>query len=619
MTTAIFILQVTSGLTFFGLGVLAFREWRRTHERGQLMIALAVGLLGVVSLLGRVGDIGGWEGRALSDLSLVGLLGSSLALMEFRHTVVPLRARTRRFLFAMATAILVPAMFMRWPRDPTAMLEPVQLTVALALIGLWIATMLEPAIRFARVARSRPPVERARLRLLSSAYFGMLAIVGVALANPQARDTTYALVVAMAGLAILPLLYGGLAPPAWLRRRWLNEEVKRERERMLLTLPAVVWTVDEQMRLTTAQGGALELLGGIKPEYYGRSLQQIHVDMAGADSEELRTMRAMHDRALAGETLTFDTEAVNDVTLHCRLDPIHGADGRIAGAMGFAIDISDRKRAEDLTRAAFEREHLAVERLRALDEMKNGFLSAVSHELRTPLAGVVGFASTLQHEDRLSPGDRRMMVERLIANANKLQRLLSDLLDVDRLSRGIIEPRRKMTDIVALALRVVDEWRIDAERTAHVSTGSLIAMVDGPKVERIIENLLANAAKYSPAGTPVWVDVAAVEGGVLITVEDAGPGIPLDVRTAMFEPFHRGAEHERGHTPGVGIGLSLVARFAELHGGTVTVGDREGGGASFKVFLASDTVERRGSDRPWVELTVTDTVDPPTAAPAEVH
>jgi signal transduction histidine kinase len=107
-----------------------------------------------------------------------------------------------------------------------------------------------------------------------------------------------------------------------------------------------------------------------------------------------------------------------------------------------------------------------------------------------------------------------------------------------------------------------------------------LADVDPVHVERIVENLVANAVRHTPAGTCVRVGVRYESGAVVITVADEGPGVPPEVRDVVFEPFRQG-----GRGNGLGIGLSLVARFAALHGGTATVGDREGGGAVFTVRL----------------------------------
>jgi signal transduction histidine kinase len=107
---------------------------------------------------------------------------------------------------------------------------------------------------------------------------------------------------------------------------------------------------------------------------------------------------------------------------------------------------------------------------------------------------------------------------------------------------------------------------------------------DAPKLERIIENLIVNAAKHTPAGTTVWVRLRAQDDGVLLLVEDEGPGVPAQLREQIFQPFRQG-RNIADHAPGSGIGLALVAQFAGLHGGHAWVQDRPSGGASFRVFL----------------------------------
>ena len=112
----------------------------------------------------------------------------------------------------------------------------------------------------------------------------------------------------------------------------------------------------------------------------------------------------------------------------------------------------------------------------------------------------------------------------------------------------------------------------------------MIAPVDGAKVERIIENLLVNTTRHAGPHAQVWVRAWQREDGVEIVVEDNGPGIDPEIREVIFEPFRQGPTRS-AHSPGTGIGLSLVRRFAELHGGKAWAEEREGGGASFHVFL----------------------------------
>ena len=122
------------------------------------------------------------------------------------------------------------------------------------------------------------------------------------------------------------------------------------------------------------------------------------------------------------------------------------------------------------------------------------------------------------------------------------------------------------------------------DHTVIVDAPTLEVAVDAPKVERIVENLLVNAARHTAPGTTIWVRVGAHPGAALLVVEDDGPGVPSDARERIFQPFQHGHTHS-SHAPSTGIGLALVAQFAALQGGRAWVQDRPGGGASFRVLL----------------------------------
>jgi signal transduction histidine kinase len=228
--------------------------------------------------------------------------------------------------------------------------------------------------------------------------------------------------------------------------------------------------------------------------------------------------------------------------------------------------------------------------------MKNTFLAAVSHELRSPLTSILGLALTLERAPDIQGQDRDDLLSRLAANAKKLDRLLKDLLDIDRLNRGIVEPQYRVTDVAAIARRTVEHLDALAGREVIVQTDPVVIPVDPPKIERIVENLLMNASRHTDADRRIWLIVAPHDGGVRITVEDDGPGVPADIRAAIFEPFRQGPTRSP-HSPGTGIGLSLVARFAELHGGRAWVDEREGGGAAFHVVIPGKVPEHAEFER----------------------
>jgi signal transduction histidine kinase len=158
------------------------------------------------------------------------------------------------------------------------------------------------------------------------------------------------------------------------------------------------------------------------------------------------------------------------------------------------------------------------------------------------------------------------------------------------MTRNVVDPNRNLVDVTTLIARVVHEAPTDGHQVTLTTTRPVVANVDAAQVERIVENLLTNALRYTPEGTRIWLSVVEQDEGVLLVVEDDGPGIEPELREAIFEPFRQGSETVE-HSPGVGIGLSLVARFAAMHGGRAWVEERPGGGASFRIYLPAE-VER---------------------------
>ncbi|MEX0833826.1 MAG: ATP-binding protein [Actinomycetota bacterium] len=372
------------------------------------------------------------------------------------------------------------------------------------------------------------------------------------------------------------------------------QEAEAKFRSLVETVPAVVYmdSLDAVSSNIYISPQVTELLGYTPeewredPDMWPKVLHPDDSDKAMADVESLqpREKWALEYRMIAkdGRVVWVHDEAVIVV------DEV----GRPLCWQGVWLDITERKQAEqDLRRA--------VEELRRLDEVKNTLLHAVSHDLRSPITSMLGSAVTLEREEaNLSPNERRGLVRGLASSARKMHRLVNDLLDMDRIEKGIVTPKRHMTDVGALVRRVVEELGFMTDRPIEVDTEEVRVAVDGPKVERIVENLLANTSKHTPSGTQVWVRVQPADEGVRIAVEDSGRGVPRELWDTIFEPFKQG--DSSGERPGVGIGLSLVARFAELHGGRAWVEDREGGGASFKVYLPDGPPEDESPEQPVI-------------------
>ena len=282
-----------------------------------------------------------------------------------------------------------------------------------------------------------------------------------------------------------------------------------------------------------------------------------------------------------------------EVWVHDRARLIADEQGRARYWQGVLIDVTSIREAERLRRDLV-RERSESERLRTEDELKTTFLHAVSHDLRTPLAAILGLAVTLGREDvQLTPEETRDLADRIGSSARRLDRIVRDFLDLERSQRGAAEPDLQDVDLAEIVRELTRDRTITGDREVSLELPSAPVRADAAMVGRIVENLLGNASKHTPPDAKVWVRLEAVDDGVTLIVEDDGPGVPRGARDRVFEPFLQGP----GAGPGSGVGLALVARFAELHGGRAWVEDRVGGGASFRVWLAADPAPGSSDDQ----------------------
>lgn len=220
------------------------------------------------------------------------------------------------------------------------------------------------------------------------------------------------------------------------------------------------------------------------------------------------------------------------------------------------------------------------------EQFRNTLLSSVSHDLRTPLAVIRGAATTLlDDEASLTETVRRDLTHAIVEETERLDHRVRDLLDMTRLESGAVKVRKEWQsaeELVGAALNQT-EARLAGRAISTTVPPTLLASCDSVLVQQVLVNLLENAAKYTPDGTPIDVAVTQLDAEVMFEVADRGPGVAPQERSLIFDKFHRsGSERVKG---GVGLGLTICRAIVLAHGGRIWVDERDGGGAAFRFTL----------------------------------
>jgi signal transduction histidine kinase len=254
----------------------------------------------------------------------------------------------------------------------------------------------------------------------------------------------------------------------------------------------------------------------------------------------------------------------------------------------------------------YEREQLNATRLRDLDALKNAFLGTVSHELRTSMTAIMGFGELLSESwDNLDEDRRREMAMRIRRSAGSLRHLVDDLLDFARLEQERLRVSPRVIDLASIVRITIDGLTpLLNHHTLELDADDPVsAWADPVAVERILANLVSNAAKYAPNGSTVSVSVTSADAGTRarLVVADQGPGIPAEERRRIFARFYRLDTPESIRTRGAGIGLAILRDFADRSGATVGVDDAPGGGARFTIDFPTDASQLGPVDAPLAE------------------
>jgi two-component system sensor histidine kinase KdpD len=221
------------------------------------------------------------------------------------------------------------------------------------------------------------------------------------------------------------------------------------------------------------------------------------------------------------------------------------------------------------------------------ERLRNSLLSSVSHDLRTPLASITGAASTLlESEERLDAGTRRDLLEALHEEADRLNRLVQNLLEMTRLESGALQLRTEwhsIEEVVGAALGRFGKALARRAVSVRVPADLPLVPMDDVLIEQVLINLVDNAIKYTPPESPIEVSAEDTGAAVLIEFADRGPGLPPGEERHIFEKFHRAEV-----TPpvrGAGLGLAICRGIVQAHGGRIWAENRPGGGVTVRFTL----------------------------------
>jgi two-component system sensor histidine kinase KdpD len=258
-----------------------------------------------------------------------------------------------------------------------------------------------------------------------------------------------------------------------------------------------------------------------------------------------------------------------DAEQRARLDVFAG---QIASAL-------ERARLAELAQQA----HIQVE----AERLRSALLSSVSHDLRTPLSVITGAASALvQTDGGLSADARQYLAQTILEESQRLNRLVRNLLDMTRLSSGVVRITKEwqpVEGIVGAVLERLEEPLRGRTVETNLPQDLPVVPVDGVLLEQLLTNLLENAVKYSPAGTPIAIGARREGSDFVMEIADRGPGVPPDSAQKVFEKFYRAPG--AGGGGGAGLGLAICRAIVEAHGGRIWVEPRPGGGAAFRFSI----------------------------------
>jgi signal transduction histidine kinase len=569
-------------IAFAALALRTALAWAREPDRRHGFLALGLLALALDIIVSPELYATGLAGQVATDVSVFLFLLSGFGLLMFRDSFVPLRPRTRDVIVGLMVVAGVTAVAAQLPGSPESMHNSFQAAVLVALIGIWAYCIFDPIVTFWLAARGRPAVEMARLRAISIGYAGVLAVFVFGTVAGTLSDPA-TVVLDLVALGIVPILYVAFFPPVLLRRIWRQPEEEQFRSALhdlLLYSPDRVSLADKALgwaeRLVGGESAFIVDAGGDVLASKGMS----HADarQLAARGKFLANQDGLEPRRV-GASIVVPLELQQGrgamVIRSDRLTPIFG-DEELTRLSQYATSLS----------AGLNRVSLSS-KIAALERAKTDFLNIASHELRGPMTVIKGYLTMLEAGamGEVTPKVQSVL-PLLISKSDEVNWMIEQMIEASRLEEGRLALKKHRADIVELTEGAIDGIRVTLsghEVKVDMPVESIEADVDPDRFQMVIRNLLSNAAKYSPSGSDIEVDVRRDRDRAFVSVRDQGVGISKGDQARLFTRF--GRIQTSAHVQGTGLGLWLSREIARMHDGDLTVDSRVDVGSTFTLTL----------------------------------
>ncbi len=586
-------------IIFVVVTVQAIRRPSRAHLDIALLFAAPVLIIAIA-----IGTLLG----VFSSTGVAAYLASS-ALLSLPYLLVRL-----------VDDIIVAALWVR---------RSIEVLLVIALICLWVLPVERPAwinillelyviavliyVIFASVKATLKARGVTHRRLAAMSLGSLFLVMNIAVGSlglwlPE-QIALWRAMAELLGLAAGVSYLVGFAPPRWLRRAWQEPELRAFLGRAA-TLPRLPTT---NAIVQALQQGAADSIGieNARIGLWDEANQVLLFEQAGQQAalsidEDIPTAHAFRMQKPIFSPNTHYSEQIRARSAHFNSASALLAAPITAGTRRLGVLIAYAPRApifadDDLALIQLLADQAAVilesrvlidqaARVHGREEaarLKEDFLSAAAHDLKTPLTTLVARAQLMERRaqrDPTAPADQAS-IQVLITEAQRLKRLVLDLLDATRVEQGQLVSRREKVDLVVLVHDICARLATPRHPCTIDGETEVVGYYDQQRIAQLLDNLVENAIKYSPDGGPIRISVRHEDSGINMSVTDHGIGIPADDIPHLFTRFHRGTNVDDRRFPGMGLGLFICKGIVEQHGGQIMIHSQPGQGSTFQVSL----------------------------------